>query len=179
MPDTSRSLQRAAPIALPIAALFLIVDQLTKHWAVNELDDGPIDVVWTLRFNLAFNSGMAFSRGQGLGPIIGALALVVVVAAVIILARSRGIQRSWAFPIGMIVGGAAGNLTDRLFRGDGWLRGSVVDFIDVQWWPIFNVADIGVTVGGAWLLLVTARAEPPAHDGDTDPAPDSEPADRA
>lgn len=174
MPDTSRSLQRAAPIALPIAALFLAVDQLTKHWAVNALQDGPKDVVWTLRFNLAFNSGMAFSRGKGLGPIIGALALVVVVAAVIILARSRGLQRSWALPIGMIVGGAAGNLTDRLFRGEGWLRGSVVDFIDVQWWPIFNVADIGVTVGGAWLLFVTARAAPAEPEPDPVPAPDAD-----
>jgi len=166
MADSSRSLQRAAPIALPVAALVVLLDQLTKHWALNALDTGPKHVVWTLRFNLAFNSGMAFSRGRGLGPVIGALALVVVVVAVIGLARSRGLQRSWALPIGMIVGGAAGNLTDRLFRGEGWLRGSVVDFIDLQWWPIFNVADIGVTVGGAWLLLVTARAtsEP------TDPA---------
>jgi signal peptidase II len=160
MSDSSRSLQRAAPVALPIAALVVLLDQLTKHWALNALDTGPRDVVWTLRFNLAFNSGMAFSRGKGLGPVIGALALVVVVGAVIALARSRGIQRTWALPIGMIVGGAAGNLADRLFRGDGWLRGSVVDFIDLQWWPIFNVADIGVTVGGAWLLFVTARSAP-------------------
>jgi signal peptidase II len=173
MADSSHALQRAAPIALPVAALVVLVDQLSKHWALNALDDGPIDVVWTLRFNLAFNSGMAFSRGQGLGPVIGALALVVVVVAVIGLARSRGIQRAWAVPIGMIVGGAAGNLADRLFRGDGWLRGSVVDFIDFQWWPIFNVADIGVTVGGAWLLLVTARATPEHGDPDeqvADPA---------
>jgi signal peptidase II len=171
MADSPRSLQRAAPIALPIAALVVLLDQLTKHWALNALDTGPKDVVWTLRFNLAFNSGMAFSRGKGLGPVIGALALVVVVVAVVALARSRGIQRTWAVPIGMIVGGAAGNLTDRLFRGEGWLRGSVVDFIDFQWWPIFNVADIGVTVGGAWLLLVTARATPDASDPD-DHVPD-------
>jgi signal peptidase II len=177
MPDSTRSLQRAAPLALPVAALVVLLDQLTKHWALNALDTGPKDVVWTLRFNLAFNSGMAFSRGKGLGPVIGALALVVVVGAVIALARSRGIQRSWALPIGMIVGGAAGNLTDRLFRGDGWLRGSVVDFIDFQWWPIFNVADIGVTVGGAWLLLVTARTTPD-HTGASDPVVDEATVDR-
>jgi signal peptidase II len=177
MPESTRSLQRAAPIALPIAALVVLLDQLTKHWALNALDTGPRDVVWTLRFNLAFNSGMAFSRGKGLGPVIGALALVVVVGAVIALARSRGIRRSWALPIGMIVGGAAGNLTDRLFRGDGWLRGSVVDFIDFQWWPIFNVADIGVTVGGAWLLLVTART-PTEPTQPADPAADPAPVER-
>ena len=66
----------------------------------------------------------------------------------------------------MIIGGAVGNLLDRLFRSPGWFRGGVIDFIDVQWWPIFNVADIAVTVGGALLILSTmlpARAaEPPA-----------------
>ena len=57
--------------------------------------------------------------------------------------------------VGLIVGGALGNITDRLLRGEGWLRGGVVDFIDVQWWPIFNVADIAVTTGGALLLLTS------------------------
>ena len=55
--------------------------------------------------------------------------------------------------IGLVVGGAIGNIIDRLFRGDGWFRGAVVDFIDPQWFPIFNVADIGVTVGGFMLVL--------------------------
>lgn len=179
-PPAGRTLQRAAPIALPVAAAVVVLDQLTKHWALNALDTGPKDVVWTLRFNLAFNSGMAFSRGKGLGPIIGALALVVVVVAVIGVARSRGIKRAWAWPIGLIVGGAAGNLVDRLFRGEGWLRGSVVDFIDLQWWPIFNVADIGVTVGGAWLLLVSARVPAPEPTAPAEPIdPAAEPIDPA
>ena len=53
----------------------------------------------------------------------------------------------------MIVGGALGNVLDRLFRGDGWMHGAVVDFIDFQWFPIFNVADMGVTIGAALLVL--------------------------
>ena len=166
MARNSRLLGPAAPVALPVAVGVLALDQLTKHWALNALADGPIHVVWTLQFNLAFNSGMAFSRGRGLGPVIGVVALLVVVAMVIGVARSRGLRRSWGVPIGMILGGAAGNIADRLFRGEGWLRGSVVDFIDFQWWPIFNVADICVTVGGAWLLLATwfsGRATDPAE----------------
>ncbi len=55
--------------------------------------------------------------------------------------------------IGLVLGGAIGNILDRLFRDEGWLRGSVVDFIDLQWFPIFNVADMGVTIGGFLLVL--------------------------
>ena len=65
-----------------------------------------------------------------------------------------------AVAMGMIVGGALGNLGDRLFRGDaGFLHGSVVDFIDLQWWPVFNVADMGV-VCGAVLLAITFLRPP-------------------
>ena len=61
-----------------------------------------------------------------------------------------------AVAAGFVLGGAVGNLVDRIFRDDGWLRGSVVDFIDFQWFPIFNVADIAVNVGGAIFVLVVA-----------------------
>jgi signal peptidase II len=77
--------------------------------------------------------------------------------------------------VGLIVGGAIGNLLDRLFRAPGWFRGAVVDFIDLQWWPIFNVADIGVTVGGALLLLTSVldgRAEGEAAGEESAPAGD-------
>jgi signal peptidase II len=131
----------------------VLLDQLTKEWALNALADGPIDVVWTLRFNLAFNKGMAFSQGTGLGPIIGVVALVVIVGLLVSIGRST--SRLYPLAVGLIVGGAIGNLLDRLFRAPGWFRGAVVDFIDLQWWPIFNVADIGVTVGGALLLLTS------------------------
>jgi signal peptidase II len=63
-----------------------------------------------------------------------------------------------AVALGMIVGGASGNLCDRLLRGDaGLLHGSVVDFIDFQWWPVFNVADIGVVCGAILLVIATFR----------------------
>jgi signal peptidase II len=166
---TARSL--GGPLA--IAAAVVLLDQLTKEWALNALADGPIDVVWTLRFNLAFNKGMAFSQGTGLGPIIGVVALVVIVGLLVSIGRST--SRLYPLAVGLIVGGAIGNLLDRLFRAPGWFRGAVVDFIDLQWWPIFNVADIGVTVGGALLLLTSVldgRAEGEAAGEESAPAGD-------
>jgi signal peptidase II len=150
----------------PIAAVVVVLDQLTKWWAVNTLDTRDIDIVWTLRMHLSFNSGMAFSRGQNLGPIIGVVALVVIVVLLLSLRKQSG--RLTDVAIGLIVGGAMGNVLDRLFRSPGWLRGSVVDFIDFQWFPIFNIADMGITVGG--FLMVGAswwatRNEPTAPDG--------------
>jgi signal peptidase II len=143
----------------PVAAIVVVivaVDQLTKTWALNTLGDGRvIDVVWTLRFNLAFNTGMAFSRGPGLGPVIGVLSLVIVVAVVMGLRR----QRSWwrVVPGSAVVGGALGNIIDRLFRDEGFMRGAVVDFIDFQWWPIFNVADMAIVTGGIALVYGFSR----------------------
>jgi len=139
-------------LTFAIAAAVLVLDQLTKHWAVNALSDGRAHhFIWTLQWNLSFNSGMAFSKGQGIGPIIGLLAVVVVV--VILLGSRANTSRVVGAAAGFVVGGALGNLADRLFRGDGWLHGSVIDFIDFQWFPIFNVADIGVNVGGALFVL--------------------------
>jgi signal peptidase II len=94
---------------------------------------------------------MAFGRGTGFGPLIAVVATGVIVWLLLSL-RSEG---SWlsAFGMGCVIGGAAGNLIDRFFRGDAWLRGSVVDFIDFQWFPIFNVADIAINVGAAALIL--------------------------
>ena len=140
----------------PVALFVIVADQLTKHWAVNELVDRDIDLFWTLRFNLSYNTGMAFSRGEDLGPIIGVLALVVVVVLLLSIKRQPG--RLTDVAVGMIVGGAIGNVIDRLFRQEAWLRGGVVDFIDFQWFPIFNIADIGVTVGGALLVLASWMA---------------------
>jgi signal peptidase II len=141
---------------LTIAAAVVAVDQVTKHWALQALTSGrTVDVVGSLRFKLAFNRGMAFSQGTGFGPIIGAVALLVIVGLLISIGRST--SRVYPIAVGMIIGGAVGNLIDRLFRGPGWLRGAVVDFIDVQFWPIFNVADIAVTVGGVTLLLSSLR----------------------
>jgi signal peptidase II len=146
---------RQRRLTLAIAAVVIVIDQITKSWALRALDDRNVELIWTLRLNLAFNRGMAFSRGDGLGPVIGVVALVVVI---VFVSRARTATTSVGrVAVGLIVGGALGNITDRLLRGEGWLRGAVVDFIDLQWWPIFNVADIGVVVGGALFAISAYR----------------------
>jgi signal peptidase II len=145
--------QRRIPsLSLLVAAVVVGLDQLSKHWAVSQLNDGhTVHVLWTLQFNLAFNSGMAFGGGQGLGPFIGVIAVVVVVFLLLSLRQTSG--KLSVVAIGLIVGGAMGNIVDRLFREDAWLHGRVVDFIDFQWFPIFNIADMCVNVGGGLLIV--------------------------
>src|SRR5204862_2090015 len=91
------------------------------------------------------------SQARGIGPLIGVVALVVIIA--LGLAVRRVDRMVTAVAAGLIVGGAIGNLTDRLFRGDGWLHGAVVDFVDLQWFPIFNVADSAINTGGILFVL--------------------------
>jgi signal peptidase II len=139
-----------------LIASIVVADQLTKHWALNRLSgDRTIDLVGSLRLNLAFNKGMAFSQATGAGPVIGALGFVIVIVIVLWLRRSAtGVA---AVAAGMIVGGAIGNLIDRLFRGEAWLRGAVVDFIDLQWFPIFNIADSAISIGAVLMILASFR----------------------
>jgi len=154
----ARLASHTAIITTVVAAIVIAVDQLTKAWAVSRLDDGNvIDVVWTLRLNLTFNGGMAFSQGTGLGPAIGVVALVVVVVLLASLRRAGSVGAAVA--LGLVVGGAIGNILDRLFRsGDGFLSGQVVDFIDFQWYPIFNVADAAIVICGLLLLFFSFRS---------------------
>ena len=140
--------------SLAIAMVVVIADVFTKRWAVTRLSHGrTIHILGSLQFNLTYNSGMAFSRGRGVGPYIGVIAVVVVTLLLVSLRQSE--SRLGSIATGMVIGGAVGNVLDRLFRGDGWFKGLVVDFIDPQWFPIFNVADIGVTVGGFLLVAGT------------------------
>ncbi len=142
--------------SLVVAAVVVAVDQLTKWWAVTALDDGPISMFWTLRLNLVYNFGMAFGQGRGLGPLISVIGLVIV--AVLLISVGRGSRELNWFGVGLVVGGAIGNIADRLLRDPYWLRGGVVDFIDLQWFPVFNVADIAINVGAA-ILIISALVE--------------------
>jgi signal peptidase II len=145
-----------------VAAVVLALDQLTKWWAVEELANGRVvDVVWTLRFKLAYNTGSAFSLAQGRGALISVLALVVV--AVLLRTGRHATRPLTALALGLVVGGALGNLADRAFRdgpGDqGFLGGAVVDFVDLQWWPVFNLADSAIVVGAVLLVMGSWREE--------------------
>ena len=158
---SAKGRHRLWTLSMPLAAMVVLVDQLTKDWALGALADGRArHVIWTLHWNLTFNSGMAFSKGQGVGPIIALAAVVVVV--VIATSVRHSASRTVDVAAGLVMGGAVGNLVDRLFRGDGWLHGAVVDFIDFQWFPIFNVADIAVNVGGGLFILWSLFAH---HEG--------------
>ncbi|MGH9247395.1 MAG: signal peptidase II [Acidimicrobiales bacterium] len=150
--------RRHAGLAATVAAAVLAADQLTKWWALTTLDDDPVVLFWTLRLRLTFNTGTAFSLGAGRGGLVALLAIAVV-AAMVWIGRSIS-SRLGGVALGLVLGGAVGNLTDRVFRADdGLLSGAVVDFVDLQWWPVFNLADAAI-VCGAVLLLVSSAREP-------------------
>jgi len=139
--------------------LVLVFDQFTKWLALDRLDPGrPIDVLWKLRWNLARNEGASFSMGDSFGPVIGVIVIMVVIG---LLWMARSITTMWsALALGSVVGGAIGNLVDRvIYAEDGILSGAVVDFIDFQFWPVFNVADMGVVLGSIGLLALSWRSE--------------------
>jgi signal peptidase II len=155
-----------------IALAVVAADQLTKHWAINSLGpDREIALFWTLQLNLAFNNGMAFGQAQGFGPVIAVVATLVIVYLLVSLRTTASPMGTLG--MGLLIGGAAGNLIDRLFRGDdGVLQGAVVDFIDFQWFPIFNIADMAINVGAVLLILSSILAARTARDGELEPEPD-------
>lgn len=162
-PGLHRGRTRAAFFGAVSAVVGL--DQLSKHWALNRLDSGPVDIVGSLRLNLTFNDGAAFSLGGGRTTWIALLALAV--ASVIAVLGWRATQVASSVGFGIILGGALGNLVDRALRaGDGFLGGHVVDFVDLGWWPVFNVADVSLWVGIA-VLFVTSWRQP--DDGASEP----------
>ena len=143
-------------LAVTVAAGAIVVDQVTKIWAVVALDDGPIRLIGdVIRLRLTRNSGAAFSSFQGFGPIIGVAAVGVV--GLILWMLNRPLRRVEIVGLGLVLGGAIGNLLDRMFRGDGFLDGPVVDWIDPSFFPAFNGADSAITIGVVLLLLGALR----------------------
>ena len=119
------------------------------------LADRDIGIVGAVRFALARNKSGAFGLGGAFVPFlaVGAVGLVVV-----LLVRGDALTHPVvAVATGLVLGGALGNLADRLFRGSGFLDGAVVDFVDLRWWPVFNLADAAITCGCALLVLAGAR----------------------
>lgn len=145
-----------------MAAAVVALDQTTKAWALRHLADGPVEVVWTLRLRLTFNAGTAFGLAGGAGPVI---AVIAVAAAAGALWWARRVPAWQAAVAGLIAGGALGNVIDRVVRAtDGPLSGHVVDFIDLGWWPVFNLADMAI-VSGAVVLGLFHRPPPPPPGG--------------
>jgi signal peptidase II len=146
-----RARRRGAAVLIAVATFAYLADRLTKVWAETRLVDAPIDVIdGVLTFRFTTNSGGAFSIG-GSTPWVFVTASIVVIGIIVVTAFRHTTVTS-AVAVGLILGGALGNLTDRAIRGDGF-RGRVVDFIDVHVWPIFNLADTAIVVGASILAL--------------------------
>lgn len=148
-------------MVLVLAALWLGLDQLTKWWAEAALTRGePVPVVGDLlRLHLTYNSGAAFSMGTGMTGVLTAVATVVV--GVIVWQAFRTRSLAWAVTLGLLLGGALGNLTDRYLRPPSVGLGHVVDFIRLPNFPVFNVADIGITTAACLLVLLALRGVSP------------------
>ena len=152
--EAAPEVARRSPVGpLAVAAVIVLLDQLTKIWAVSELSDGPVEVVGSLlQFRLTRNPGGAFSLLTGLTPVLALLAVVMVIY--IVRTTRRTADAVMAYSLGLVLGGAVGNLVDRMVRSPGVLRGEVVDFIKVPNWPTFNVADCAITIG---VILIAIR----------------------
>jgi signal peptidase II len=144
-------------VLLAVAVTVLAADIISKAIVVATLSTRPpvrlLGGLLTLRVDR--NPGAAFSIGTSMTIVFSAIALGVIV---FILRTSRRIRsRAWALTLGLLLGGATGNLTDRLLRSPGPLRGYVVDWIQLPHWPVFNVADSSIVCGGILAVLLAAR----------------------
>jgi signal peptidase II len=172
--------RRPLRLFLGVALGAYLLDLGTKVLAVDRLEGkAPVELVGdVLQLNLVRNPGAAFSTGTSYTLL---LSLVAVAAVAVVIVLSRRLQdRLWAFGLGALLGGVLGNLTDRVFRQPGFLRGHVVDFFQLPHWPVFNVADICINVAAAVIILQAVRGvsytggrhEQAAKDSAQDPAQD-------
>ncbi|HEX6445966.1 MAG TPA: signal peptidase II [Streptosporangiales bacterium] len=148
--------RRVLPLVV-VAVLALAVDATTKALVVARIEGRPpVRLLGgLLTLDVIRNSGAAFSLATGFTIVLTLIALGVVVAIVRTARRLR--SRGWAVALGLILGGALGNLTDRVFRGPGVFVGHVVDWIELPHWPIFNVADSCIVCGGVLAVLLALR----------------------
>ena len=156
--DTPRRRHRGVFVLLAVAVAVLITDIVTKTVVVATLSDrAPVSLLGgLLKLRVTRNPGAAFSIG---GPSVTAVfALIAVVVIVVILRASRKIRSlAWAVTLGLLLGGATGNLVDRLLRTPGPFRGYVVDWIQLPHWPVFNVADSCIVCGGVLAVFLAVR----------------------
>lgn len=137
-----------------VGALVAAVDQATKTLALETLADGPVDVLGgSVTLRITINSGGAFGVLQGV-PGFFLLATIGIVVGILLWARHVE-QRAWLVALGLVLGGGVGNVIDRVARG----HGGVVDFVDLHWWPVFNVADACIVTGVGLLLLLGTRRD--------------------
>ena len=156
--STGRS-RRVAVLLFITAAVIVAVDQVTKAIVVSHLREGESRRVVgsVLSWTYQRNPGSAFGLFRHVPVLFTVLAAVI---AVVIIVRSPRVRdKLVAFALGLVLGGALGNLVDRIARPPGVFRGRVIDFVDLHWWPVFNVADSAVVIGAVLLLIASFRNE--------------------
>ena len=153
--------RRTTGLLAATAGVVVLLDVVSKVIAVATLEgEAPVRLLGGGLYLIVYrNPGAAFSLATGLTWLLSLIALAVVVAIVRLAARLR--SAGWAVGLGLVLGGALGNLVDRFFRAPGPLRGHVVDFLsllapDGSVWPVFNLADSAVVCGGVLLVLLVA-----------------------
>ena len=179
---------RRIGVLVAIAITALALDAISKAIVVATLPDRPpvrlLGGLLTLR--ILRNSGAAFNIGNGMTLVFTVIAAGVVVAILRYARKLRSLP--WAITLGLLLGGALGNLADRLLRSPGVFRGHVVDWIELPHWPVFNLADASIVCGGVVAVLLASRGlqvdgtvqrdepdEPPEPAAETDQSRDGEP----
>ncbi len=155
--DNTVARPRRYLLLLLVALAAIVTDFLTKEWVLAVFSQGErLDVVGSLvQFTLVYNTGAAFSLGTGYTWVFTGIATVVVLVIGYIGWRVRSLW--WGVTLGLMMGGAAGNLVDRYFRGETPGHGAVVDFISVGTFPVFNIADSCVVVGACLVVALTFK----------------------
>lgn len=133
-----------------VALVVIAIDQITKTLAENHLATHSIKLIGPLSLELVYNSGVAFSIGSGNAPVVTVIEFLVVLGIIFYALRIKKIGQAVGF--GMVVGGALGNISDRIFRHN---NGAVIDFIHTGFWPTFNLADTSVVLGIVVILLAS------------------------
>lgn len=144
-------------LTFAVAGVVFVLDQITKLLAVAKLEPGqPVEVIGRLlQFNLVRNSGAAFSLGSGMTVI---FTLVAVGVVFVVVRYSRKIRSVWwAIALGGLLGGAIGNVVDRMLRSPGPFRGHVIDFLELPHWPVFNVADMCISGSAVLMVILVLR----------------------
>ena len=145
---------RRVIVLLGVAVAVLAADLISKTLVVHTLTNRPpVRVLGGfLQLVLLRNPGAAFSIGTSMTIVFTAIAAGVIVY---ILRMARNLRSvGWAITLGLLLGGAAGNLGDRIFRSPGWFSGHVVDWIELPHWPVFNIADSSIVCGGILVVLL-------------------------
>ncbi len=154
--DTARPARRRIGVLIGVAALVYAADVISKVIVVATLTETkPVPVIGSLiRLDYIRNPGAAFSLGADGYTVVFTLIAAAVIVAILRVARTLA-SRRWAVALGLLLGGALGNLTDRIARSPGPLRGWVVDFIQLPHWPVFNLADSAICCAGALMVVLT------------------------